>query len=75
MSGTHGKKNLAYRISFAIIRLFHDNFLLRFFIDPVTLLHDLGLDRGDKVLEVGCGPGQNRSADQLLKAAGISPGI
>ena len=57
VSGTYGKKNLAYRISFATIRLFHDNFLLRFFIDPVTLLQDLGLDRGDKVLEVGCGPG------------------
>jgi ubiquinone/menaquinone biosynthesis C-methylase UbiE len=57
MNKPDGNRDLGYKISFAFIRLFHDNVLLRLCVDPVMLLRDLGLAEGDRVLEVGCGPG------------------
>ena len=43
--------------SFRIISLMHDNPLLPYFRNPQRLLKAAGLKRGQKVLEVGCGPG------------------
>jgi ubiquinone/menaquinone biosynthesis C-methylase UbiE len=43
--------------SFRIIELMHDNRLLPYFKDPYKLLRAAGLEQGQKVLEVGCGPG------------------
>jgi ubiquinone/menaquinone biosynthesis C-methylase UbiE len=43
--------------SFRIIELMHDNWLLPYFKDPYKLLRAAGLEQGQKVLEVGCGPG------------------
>jgi ubiquinone/menaquinone biosynthesis C-methylase UbiE len=40
-----------------MITLMHDSPLLPFFKDPYKLLKAAGLKRGQKVLEVGCGPG------------------
>ncbi|MBN1614832.1 MAG: class I SAM-dependent methyltransferase [Deltaproteobacteria bacterium] len=45
------------RFAFGIITLMHDNPLLPHLIDAQRLLKDAGLKSGDKVLEVGCGPG------------------
>ena len=44
-------------LSFRIIELMHDNRLLPYFKDPYKLLRAAGLEQGQKVLEVGCGPG------------------
>ncbi len=43
--------------SFRIISLMHDNPLLPIFRNPYKLLRAAGLKLGQKVLEVGCGPG------------------
>lgn len=43
--------------SFRIISLMHDNPLLPIFRNPYKLLRAAGLKQGQKVLEVGCGPG------------------
>ena len=43
--------------SFRIISLMHDNPLLPIFKNPYKLLRAAGLKQGQKVLEVGCGPG------------------
>jgi len=45
------------RFSFWIITLMHDNPLLRIIRNPYKLLMAAGLKEGQKVLEVGCGPG------------------
>ena len=45
--------NFAYRI----ISLLHDNPILPIFRNPQRLLKSAGLGTGQKVLEVGCGPG------------------
>ena len=45
------------KIAFWMITFMHDNPLLPLLRDPYKLLGAAGLKRGQKVLEVGCGPG------------------
>jgi len=45
------------KFAFRIISLMHDNPLLPLFRNPQRLLIAAGLKQGQKVLEVGCGPG------------------
>ena len=47
----------ASRFAFWTITLMHDNPLLPIFRNPYKLLRATGLRQGQKVLEVGCGPG------------------
>jgi ubiquinone/menaquinone biosynthesis C-methylase UbiE len=45
------------KFAFWVISVMHDNPLLPYFRDPYRLLRAAGLKQGQKVLEVGCGPG------------------
>ena len=47
----------ASRLAFWMIRLMHDNPLLPLVRNPYKPLKAAGLDEGQKVIEVGCGPG------------------
>ena len=49
--------NWISRFAFQCIRFMHDNFLIRRFRDPFEILKSMGIKPGDKVLEIGCGPG------------------
>jgi ubiquinone/menaquinone biosynthesis C-methylase UbiE len=44
------------RMHFGIIRIVHET-LYGIFVNPYRLLTEAGLERGQQVLEVGCGPG------------------
>jgi len=44
-------------IAYWTIRLMHDNPILALVRNPYKLLHVAGLKKGQKVVEVGCGPG------------------
>jgi ubiquinone/menaquinone biosynthesis C-methylase UbiE len=46
-----------HKVAFWTITLMHDNPLLPLLRDPYKLLKAAGLKRGQKVVEVGCGPG------------------
>ena len=50
---SHGTSNFV----FWMISIMHDNPLLPIFRNPYKLLEAAGLKQGQKVLEVGCGPG------------------
>ena len=51
------KKQHRSKIAYWTITLMHDNPLLGLLKDPVRKLRSAGLEEGQKVLEVGCGPG------------------
>lgn len=44
-------------IAYWTIRVMHDNPILTLVRNPYKLLHGAGLKKGQKVVEVGCGPG------------------
>lgn len=46
-----------HKLAFWTIKIMHDNPLLSYFQNPYELLEAAGSQKGQKVLEVGCGPG------------------
>ncbi len=57
METTTNKKPHHSNFAFKIITAMHDNPLLPFIKNPYKILERAGLKSGQKVLEVGCGPG------------------
>ena len=57
MSNKIKKRHHYSNFAFKTIVLMHDNPLLPIFRNPYKLLNRAGLKSGQKVLEVGCGPG------------------
>jgi ubiquinone/menaquinone biosynthesis C-methylase UbiE len=53
----HSDELHASRLAFWMINLMHDNPLLPLLKNPYRVLETAGLKLGQKVLEVGCGPG------------------
>lgn len=51
------KRHHNLNFAFKIITIMHDNPLLPIFRNPYKILKRAGLKSGQKVLEVGCGPG------------------
>ena len=51
------RKNHMTGTSFRIMALIHDNPLRRIFDNPMNTLRAAGIQSGQQVLEVGCGPG------------------
>ena len=57
MSNEIKKRQQHSNIAFKIITIIHDNPLLPIIRNPYKILERAGLKSGQKVLEVGCGPG------------------
>ncbi len=57
MSNKIKKRHHYSNFAFKTIVLMHDNPLLPIFRNPYKLLNRAGLKSGQKVLEIGCGPG------------------
>jgi len=51
------EKTIGAKVAYLMISLMHDNRFLPLFRNPYRVLKDAGLEKGQQVLEVGCGPG------------------